>query len=52
MFIFFFAGIFEDEFIEERRQGLEGFINRFVKMITVTIKIVLFCYLVLLEKGR
>ena len=29
MFCFYFpTGIFEDDFIEERRQGLEAFINR------------------------
>jgi hypothetical protein len=26
--IMFISGIFEDEFIEERRQGLEAFVNR------------------------
>ena len=27
-FMLFISGIFEDEFIEERRQGLEAFVNR------------------------
>ena len=25
----FLSGIFEDDFIEERRQGLEAFVNRY-----------------------
>ena len=27
-FMLYISGIFEDEFIEERRQGLEAFVNR------------------------
>jgi len=28
----FLLGIFEDDFIEERRQGLEAFVNRYEKV--------------------